>query len=362
MNTTQMSQNDQNQSDQEFIQTGVLVVNLGTPDAPTTSAVRKYLKEFLSDPRVIDIPAPIRWMLLNLIILPLRSPKSAKAYQKVWREDGSPLLVYGQSLTDQLAKQLAPWPVKLAMRYGNPSITSGLDELHLAGCDRIIIFPLYPQYASSTTGSTLEAVYSQLSKKWNTPSVVVVPPYFNDQRFIDAIVTVAEPVLRDVEPEHYVFSFHGLPERHVKKSDESSDQSHCLKTKNCCETLTYANRNCYRAHCVATAQKIAATLNIPQAQYDISFQSRLGRDPWLQPYTDQTIEDLARQGVKRVAVFCPAFTADCLETIEEIGMEVSSEFKEAGGEDLTLVPCVNDHPAWVDAATSIIKSASGSIK
>ena len=338
--------------------TGVLIVNLGTPDAPTTPAVRRYLRQFLSDDRVIDINPLGRWLLLNLIILPFRSPKSAKAYQRVWTDEGSPLLTHGQKLAEALAEELGPWPVRLAMRYGSPSIEQGLDELNSLGCDRLIIFPLYPQYASSTTGSTLEEVYRVLSARWNSPSIVVVPPYFDQPAFLKAFTEVAQPTLEELKPDHYLFSFHGLPERHVIKSDESAQRSHCLKAEGCCEVLTHANRNCYRAQCVQTAHGIARELGLNREQYDISFQSRLGREPWLQPYTDKTVEALAERGVKRLAVFCPAFTADCLETIEEIGMEVKEEFEHAGGDELALVPSLNSHSSWVKAAAALIREGA----
>ena len=197
-----------------------------------------------------------------------------------------------------------------------------------------------------------------LSARWNTPSIVVIPPYFDEEAFLEAFVKVAEPTLAELAPDHYLFSFHGLPERHVRKSDESEGQQHCLKSGSCCEELTYANRNCYRAQCVATAHGIARKLGLAREQYDITFQSRLGRDPWLQPYTDQTVEALAHRGVKRLAVFCPAFTADCLETIEEIGMEVREEFEEAGGERLALIPSLNSEPGWVKAVASLIKQGA----
>jgi ferrochelatase len=338
--------------------TGVLVVNLGTPDAPTTPAVRRYLRQFLSDGRVIDINPVGRWALVNLIIAPFRAPRSAHAYQSVWTERGSPLLFHGQDLVARLAERLDPWPVRLAMRYGNPSIESALNELNALGCDRVVVFPLYPQYASSTTGSTLEEVYRLLSRPWNTPSVVVVPPYFDDPRFLDAFAAVARPVAEEVRPERYVFSFHGVPERHVRKSDESEGQRHCLRGAGCCEVITHANRNCYRAQCVATAHGIARSMGLRREEYLISFQSRLGRDPWLQPYTDKTIEALARDGVKRVAVLCPAFTADCLETIEEIGVEAKESFEAAGGERLALVPSLNSHAAWVEAAVGLIRDGA----
>jgi ferrochelatase len=337
--------------------TGVLVVNLGTPDAPETGPVRRYLAEFLRDPRVLDIHPIGRWMLLNLIILPTRPAKSAEAYRKVWTPEGSPLLVQGRALTAALAAALPDCTVELAMRYGRPSIEAGLDTLRAAGCDRLVIFPLYPQYAASSTGSTLEAIYRLAAARWNTPSLAVVPPYYDDPGFIDAFAAIGGPVLDAQKPDHVLMSFHGLPERHMRKSDETGD--HCLRAADCCAEITFANRNCYRAQCFATARLLASALGLGADDYTICFQSRLGRTPWIRPYTDQVIEDLAQKGIRSLAVLCPAFTADCLETLEEIGMRALDDFKARGGEALTLVPSLNAHPAWVEAATALIRRTAG---
>ncbi|MCB9523232.1 MAG: ferrochelatase [Myxococcales bacterium] len=338
--------------------TGVLVVNLGSPDAPTPSAVRRYLREFLGDERVLDMNPVGRFLLLEGIILPLRPAKSAEAYQQIWTDEGSPLLVHGRALVEGLRRALpADHEVVLAMRYGQPSLASGLDELRRRGCDRLVIFPLYPQYASSTTGSTLEAVYRHVSQGWNTPWIQVVPPYYDDAGFIDAFAAVGQPVLDELKPDHVLLSFHGVPERHVTKSDDTG--LHCLNRPDCCATITDANRNCYRAHCFATARALAAKLGVDEADYTICFQSRLGRTPWIKPYTDETILQLAKAGKKRLAVFCPAFTADCLETLEEIGIRAVEDFEAAGGEALRLVPSLNATPAWVAAAARLITQVSG---
>jgi ferrochelatase len=331
----------------------VLVVNLGTPDAPTTSAVRRYLREFLSDPRVLDINAVGRWMLVNLIIAPFRSPKSAEAYQQVWLPEGSPLVVYGDALTAQLQARFPDVPILLAMRYQNPSIKAGMEALRAQGCDRVVIFPLFPQYASSSTGSALEEVYRVASENWNTPWIQVIAPYYDDAGFIEALTTIGRAHLDRQAPDHVLFSFHGLPERHCVKSDMSGQ--HCLKKPDCCEIIVDANRNCYRAQCVQTGRALAAALGLGEDDYTICFQSRLGRTPWIQPYTDELVTALGKKGVKSIAVFCPAFTADCLETIEEIGMRALEDFEKAGGETLELVPSLNAHPAWVNAAANLIE-------
>jgi ferrochelatase len=335
--------------------TGVLLVNLGTPDAPQTAEVRRYLREFLSDPRVIDINPVVRWFILNLFILPMRPRRSAEAYRKVWTDEGSPLLVHGNALLDGVRKQLSEpdFHVELAMRYGNPSMKSGMQKLLDRGCDQLVVFPLYPQFASSTTGSTVEHAWRVASELWNTPFINVVPAFYDDPRFVEAFVQVARKQLDELDPDHVLFSFHGLPERHIRKSDPSG--KHCLATEDCCASMCEANRNCYRAQCFATARAIAVKLGLDDAKFDVAFQSRLGRDPWIQPYTDETVKGLPKKGRKRLAVFCPAFVADCLETIEEIGMEARDLFLEGGGEDFALIESLNAHQAWIDAVVSLTR-------
>jgi len=335
---------------------GVLLVNLGTPDAPQAPEVRRYLRQFLSDPRVLDISAIGRWLLLNLIILPRRPARSAEAYRKIWGADGSPLLTHSRALCDQLRVALPDLQVELAMRYGNPSIRAGLTALRDRGCDRIVVFPLYPQYAASSTGSTVEAVYREAAGLWNTPYLSVVPPFYDDPGFINAFAEVGAPVLAELRPDHVLYSFHGLPERHMHKSDVSGQ--HCLRRDDCCAQIVAANRHCYRAQCHATAAALTARLGLDPASTSLSFQSRLGRAVWIRPYTDIVLPELARRGVKRVAVFCPAFVADCLETLEEIGIRAEADFKAAGGEALRLVPSLNAHPAWVRSAAALIRETA----
>lgn len=335
---------------------GVLLVNLGTPDAPQAAEVRRYLREFLSDPRVLDISPIGRWLLLNLIILPTRPARSAEAYRKVWGPDGSPLLSHSRALTEAVRAELPDMQVELAMRYGNPSIRAGLTALRARGCDRVVVFPLYPQYASSSTGSSVEAVYREAAALWNTPYLSIVPPFYEDPGFIDAFAQVGAPVLAEMQPDHVLYSFHGLPERHMHKSDVSG--AHCLRSADCCETIVAANRHCYRAQCFATAKALTARLGLDPATTSVTFQSRLGRAVWIRPYTDIVLPELARRGVKRIAVFCPAFVADCLETLEEIGIRAEADFKAAGGEALRLVPSLNAHPAWVRAAIDLVREAA----
>ena len=333
---------------------GLLLCNLGTPDHASPAAVRRYLRPFLSDPRVLDINPVGRWALLNLIILPLRSRKSSAAYQKIWSERGSPLLWHGQDLVTAVRERLGPdWAVELGMRYGNPSFASALGKLRQAGADRVVVFPLYPQYAVSSTGSTVAEVLRVAARPWSPPSLTFVEAFFDDPGFIEAFAAVGGPILKTEKPDHVLMSFHGLPERHMRKTDASG--RHCLAQANCCDRLGTDNRACYRAQCFATARALASRLGMADGAWSVSFQSRLGRARWIHPYTDAAIAKLAADGNKRVVVFCPAFVADCLETIEEIGMRAKEQFVAAGGERLTLVPSLNATPAWADAVVGLAR-------
>jgi ferrochelatase len=334
------------------MKTGVLLSNLGTPDDPSPAAVRRYLKEFLSDPRVLDIGAIARWALLNLVVLPSRPAKSAAAYAQVWSEAGSPLLVHGRALQAAVQARLGDdFVVELGMRYGQPSIAGALDRLRVAGADRIVFFPLYPQYASSSTGSSIEELYRIAGARWVTPSIASVPPFYDEGGFIRAFAEVGRPVIERERPDHVLFSYHGLPERQVQKTDDTG--AHCLRSATCCEAIVAANRNCYRAQCFATTRALVAALSLT-LPHSVTFQSRLGRTPWIKPYTDVVLPELAKKGVRRVVVFCPAFVADCLETLEEIGIRARRDWLAVGGEALTLVPSLNATPAWVDAVVALV--------
>lgn len=333
---------------------GVLLINLGTPDAPRAPEVRRYLREFLSDPRVIDIPALPRFLLVNGIIAPFRAPRSAAAYRTIWGPQGSPLLTNGRALEAALQQRLGDRPVALGMRYGQPSLASALERLLERGVERVLAVPLYPQYASSSTGSSVERLYRLASERWNTPWIEVLPPFFDAPEFLDAAAELARPVLARLEPDHVLLSYHGLPERHIRKSDPSG--SHCLASAGCCDQPCAANRWCYRAQCFATSRGLAARLGLPEERISTAFQSRLGRDPWIQPFTDERVLELARAGVKRLAVLCPSFAADCLETLEEIGGRAREEFLAHGGEALELVPCVNASPGWVAGLAALIEA------
>ena len=334
---------------------GLLLINLGSPDAPTTPDVRRYLRQFLSDPRVIDISPLGRWLLLNLIILPFRPAKSAAAYQKIWTPAGSPLLVHSRHLTEKVQAALGDgWKVELAMRYGRPSIPDALERLATT-TDRIVVFPLYPQYAASSTGSSVEEVFRAASERWVVPPLTTVGDFYDDPGFLDAFAAVGAPILADGY-DHVLFSFHGLPERQIRKCDATG--RHCLVRPDCCDHVAEVNRSCYRAQCFATAGAIARRLALPAERYGVSFQSRLGRTPWIRPHTDVVLPELAAAGKKRVAVFCPAFVADCLETVEEIGIRGKESFAAAGGETLTLVPSLNDSPRWVETVAALARNAA----
>lgn len=332
---------------------GVILINTGTTDAPKPAETRVYLREFLSDPRVLDIPGWKRWLVLNLFILPFRPKRSAEAFARVWTEDGSPLLHLTKLQLKGLQERLPKAEVEIGMRYGNPSIPSAMRKLIDKQVTRIIAAPLFPQYSSAANGSALQRVYELANEEWNVPNISALPPFYDDDAFLDAWVQVAKPRLDELNADHVLFSYHGLPERHVIKSDVSGD--HCLKKPDCCESICHANRHCYGAQCTATTQMLVERLGIPADGYSQSYQSRLGSDPWLKPATDEVLPQLAKDGVKRLAVLCPAFVTDCLETLEEIGLEGRDEFLEAGGEAYDLIPCLNDDPAWLDALAGLLK-------
>jgi ferrochelatase len=334
--------------------TGLLLCNLGTPEHPCPASVRRYLRQFLSDPRVLDINPLGRWALLNLIILPLRARKSAAAYQKIWSGRGSPLLWHSEDLVAAVRERLGPdWVVELGMRYQNPSIASAIEKLRKAGAVRVVVFPLYPQYAVSSTGSTVAELLRVAARPWSPPALTFVEAFYDDPGFIDAFAAVGSPILKNERPDHVLMSFHGLPERHLRKTDSTG--RHCLTQTDCCDRIGPKNRTCYRAQCFATARALAGRLALPEGSWSVSFQSRLGRARWIHPYTDFAISRLAAEGKKRVVVFCPAFVADCVETLEEIGIRASEQFVAAGGERLTLVPSLNATPAWADAVVALAR-------
>ncbi len=332
--------------------TGLLLVNLGTPAGPHPGAVRPYLRQFLMDPRVLDVPFLKRWLLVHLLIAPFRGRSSALAYAKIWTDRGSPLLFHSLDLAAKVQERLgAATAVELGMRYGTPSIPAALRRLRERGAERIVVFPLYPQYSSAATGSTLEEVFRCASALWNVPYLQVVPPFYDDPGFLAASAARARPHVSDPAVERVFFSFHGLPERHVRKSDEGG--GHCLVRGDCCERIGGANRHCYRAQCYATARLLAARLGLPPEKWCVTFQSKLGRDPWIRPYTDEVLAAEARAGCRRAVIASPAFVADCLETLEELALRGAEIWRANGGESLDLVPCLNAGDDWAAAVIQI---------
>lgn len=333
--------------------TGVLLLQLGTPDSPSTSDVRRYLREFLMDYRVIDIPWLGRQLLVNGIIANFRAPKSAKLYREIWTEQGSPLLIYGQAVEKALQQQLGPeYLVKLGMRYQKPPLRDALLEMKKAQVKHLILVPLFPQNASSSTGSALEAAFKEIGSWQFIPEVSALSSYFNHPEFIQLWADKG----RKAQPEtydHILFTFHGVPWRHIRKS---GCEAQCQHGPSPCPEIDASHHICYRAQCFASARAVVKALQIPEHKYTICFQSRLGRDPWLTPYTDYTLEHRAKQGDKRILVFSMAFVADCLETIHEVGTEYHELFREKGGDAVHLIPSLNDDPEWIAFLAKMVKS------
>ncbi len=330
--------------------TGVLLVNLGTPDSPEPSDVKSYLQEFLTDKRVIDSSFLARQFLVRCVIVPRRYQESAAFYKKIWTPEGSPLFVHGKNVEKKLSELMGDkYKIVLGMRYKNPSLFSGLEQLR--DCKQIIVLPLFPQYASATTGSVHEKVMEIVSRQTIIPEFSFVGNYPTQPSMIDAFCSL----IQEHPLEYYdklIFSFHGLPKKQIIKSDRHRC---CLKTPDCCTKICNQNKNCYSAQCFATARAIINKLNLPENKYKICFQSRLGKDPWLKPYTTDVLLEAARQGDKKLLVVCPSFVCDCIETIHEIGIEYRDEFLKAGGEELQLVRGLNDHPLWIKALSELIQ-------
>lgn len=328
---------------------GVLLINLGTPDSPNVSDVRPYLSQFLNDPRVIDIPWLARKILVNLIIVPFRAAKSAKIYKKLWTEKGSPLLYYSNKAKELLQTELGDThDVHLAMRYKNPSMPDVLEQMRKKNYSRIIVLPMFPQYASASTGSALEEVMRLVSKWWVIPELRLISQYHNHPSYIEAFVARGMKYPHE-NYDHVLFSYHGLPQRHL---DKVYNEGLCID-KNCDHELTEENKFCYKATCYSTTRLIAEALKIPKEKYTVSFQSRLD-EGWVKPFSDEVVRDCGKKGMKKILVFSPAFTADCLETIIEIGDEYQEIFHEHGGEKVQLVESLNDHPIWIRCLKELV--------
>lgn len=351
--------------------TAVVLLNLGTPAAPTARAVRPYLREFLIDGRVIDIPWFPRWLLVNLVIAPFRGPASAAKYRSIWTPRGSPLLVHSEDLREGLERVLrraevptsqnvaapasgpsqAPVEVLLAMRYGSPSIAAAVERLDALRATRVVLVPLFPQYSSAAWGSAAQAFMEALGRLTVVPAVTVVPPFFDHRGFLDASAELLRDALARQPVDHVVFSYHGLPHRQAKAACRGGE---CTVDGPgaCCEAPRPENAGCYRAQCTATSKRLAARANV--TTFSTVYQSRLGRAAWLGPPLDATLEALARAGSRRVAVACPSFVADCLETLEEVGLASKDVFLRSGGESFALVPCLNADPRWIDGLAGLV--------
>lgn len=321
----------------------VLLLNLGSPDSPSVADVRRYLKAFLLDGRVLDAPWPIRQLVVRLLILPTRPKRSAEAYASVWTDEGSPLIVTSKRQQALLAEALN-LPVELAMRYGNPDVRSAVARLKAAEVTDLFIMPLYPHYAMSSYETAVVDAMAAVRDLAPELRTSLLQPYYRDDDYIAALVASAQPYL---EQSHdlLLFSFHGIPVRHLRKTDPS--HAHC-DTPDCCERCHPAHATCYRHQCLQTVKAFVKLAGIEAGRYRVSFQSRLGREPWLEPYTDHVLEALPGEGIKKLLVICPAFVTDCLETLEEIAMEGKESFIEAGGESFEQIPCLNEHPAWIE--------------
>ena len=330
--------------------TCVLLINLGTPDSPSVKDVRKYLFEFLNDPRVIDINPIGRFFLVNFIIVPFRAPKSAKIYKELWTKDGSPIMIYGESVKEKLQKELGDkFDVELAMRYKNPGLNDVCARMEKRGYEKIIILPLFPQYASASTGSAIDKAMKLISKWWVIPEIKIISQFYDNEDYLNCVIEQSKKYNLD-EYDHILFSYHGLPERQVDKV--YSDGKPC-KDHKCEEEINNDNGYCYKATCYATTRMLAEKLNLTKERYTVCFQSRLDKD-WLEPFSDKVVEEWAKKGAKKLLVFSPAFVADCLETTVEIGIEYQKIFKDNGGEKVQLVESLNDLPMWIETLKKMV--------
>jgi protoporphyrin/coproporphyrin ferrochelatase len=332
----------------------VLLVNLGSPDSPAVPDVRRYLREFLMDGRVLDAPWPVRFFVVHGLILPFRPKQSAEAYHTIWTPEGSPLVVISRQVQAAL-QAITPVPIELAMRYQNPSIEAAVTALAGRGVRQLLLIPLFPQYAMSSFETAVERVRVVLARRAPEIQLTVQPPFYEREDYTEALVESAQELLR-APYDHLLFSFHGIPERHLRKSDPTG--GHCLQSADCCRQPSPAHATCYRAQCFRTVDAFVRKSKV--TRYSVAFQSRLGRDPWLKPYTDLELERLAHEGVRRLRVLCPAFVSDCLETLEEIGIRGRQSFLAAGGTDFALIPCLNLHPAWVRTLGNMVAEFTNS--
>jgi len=332
---------------------GILLMNIGTPDEPTTASVRTYLREFLLDPDVIDLPAPLRHLLVRGIILRTRPKKIAPRYRSIWMDEGSPLRVYTQRMADSLEANLEDTRCEVGMRYGNPSIRSGLEKLKQSGVDELLLAPLFPHHAQATTESALKHAHKQLKKMGWEPMISELAHFPADPAFIEPLSKSIQPYLTD--DAHLLFSYHGLPISHVKRSDSSG--KHCQKVDRCCTYDVDANSTCYAHHCMLTTFSVVGALGLDESRWSISYQSRLGPAKWLEPSTTKMVEELAANGKTKIVIASPAFLADGLETLEELDIEIREHFIKHGGKELTVVNCLNDNPGWIEGLGQLVSAA-----
>jgi protoporphyrin/coproporphyrin ferrochelatase len=324
----------------------VLIANLGSPESASVGDVRRYLREFLGDERVLDIPAPLRWLLLETVILPTRPQRTARAYAKIWTPEGSPLVATTRRVAAALGAALGDGVrIHVAMRYGTPSTLAAIAALAGEGCEELLLFPQYPHYAMSSWETAVVRVRQVAAALAPAMRIQCVQPYYGDPDYIEVLHAVASPFLAR-EHDHLLFSYHGLPVRHLCKADSS--HAHCTRSADCCTNPSPAHATCYRAQCVRTTAAFARRAGLDPARYSMSFQSRLAGEPWLEPFTDVELERLPKTGVKKLLVMCPSFVTDCLETLEEISIAGREMFLKAGGEQFERIPCPNDHPAHID--------------
>ncbi|MDF1796798.1 MAG: ferrochelatase [Coxiellaceae bacterium] len=335
--------------------TGVLIINLGSPSNLSVSAIRAFLREFLMDKCVIDLPWLARALIVYGLVLPFRPQRLVSQYKEIWLEQGSPLVVYSQSATDKLAQQLGDdYEVRLAMRYGQPSMQGAISELLQQDLKQLVVIPFYPQYATSTTGSTVAELYRLLSEHSNVPSVEVVMSFYDEPGFIAAQAAVCRSTMDSFKPDHLLMSYHGLPVSHIKK-EQRLPYDVCMQHQPC-PSVSNHNSHCYRAHCYETSRLLAAQLGLTGDQYTTTFQSRFGKNKWIEPVTTEVLQQLAKQGVKKLAVTMPSFVVDCLETLEEIAIRAKEAWIEAGGEDMVVIPCLNDNPQWVSVLADWVRA------
>ncbi len=336
---------------------GVLLVNLGSPDSTSTRDVRKYLDEFLMDKRVIDTSYLMRVFLVRGIILNTRPKKTAAAYKKIWWKEGSPLVEISRRVTENI-KSKSTIPVEMAMRYGNPSMKSGIQKLADQGVNEIFMIPLYPQYAMASTETVVVLANKLIKKHFPHIKLTDVPAFYKEPDYIEVLSNSIKRKLDEDQPDHLLFSYHGLPERHLQLTDVA--KSHCKIDGTCCNTPSAAHEFCYRHQCYETTKLVVKKLNLKEGDYSVSFQSRLGKDPWIQPFTDVVIKELPEKGIKKLSVVIPSFVADCLETLEEIAMEAKKSFIESGGEEFNTIPCLNEDKDWVNVLSTWINEWNNS--